>query len=151
MSFGRLNPSVEGMMIVPYWFYEATMFEFHEKRKLKKILFSRGMLLLLFVLTACMVYGAHNAYKKKEVASARREELAAELAALEHRASELEGDIEELEDSRGIEAELRSRYEVGKEGEEMIVLVEEKAPPAPKEELVKQEKGFWDRMLEAIF
>lgn len=139
------------MMIVPYWFCEATMFEFHEKRKLKKILFSKGMLLLLFVLTACMVYGAHNAYKKKEVASARREELAAELAALEHRASELEGDIQELEDSRGIEAELRNRYEVGREGEEMIVLVEEEAPSAPKDEVVEQEKGFWGKMLEMFF
>lgn len=127
------------------------MFEFHEKRKIKKILFSRGVLLLLFVLTTCMAYGAFSAYQKKEVASDRRSELTAELAVLEQRASELENDIEMLEDPRGIEAELRSRYEVGREGEEMIVLIEDEMPTNIEKKEVEKKTGFWGKMLEAIF
>lgn len=72
----------------------------------------------------------------------RSAELSANLSALDVRAKELENAIKILEDPYGIESELRNRYEVGWEGEEVIVLVEEEVPLNEKAEEI-EEQGFW--------
>jgi cell division protein FtsB len=119
------------------------MFDFHQKRKIQSILYSKPFLVFLCLPVLFFVYVAWKAYATAEETSARRTELVAELGRLEERQKHLEEDIANLDDPRGVEAALRKRYEVGKAGEELIVLVEE-APPTPPQTLVPEEKGWWD-------
>ena len=74
----------------------------------------------------------------------KREGLSASLGELEERASTLESDIERLDDPRGIETELRSRYEIAGEGEEVFVFVEEEIPTTSKIE-EEEDKGILER------
>jgi hypothetical protein len=58
----------------------------------------------------------------------------ASLEELKGRASVLESKVEYLENERGIEEELRNRFDVAKEGEQVIILLdadrgEKKVPP----------------------
>jgi cell division protein FtsB len=126
------------------------MFDFYEKRKLKKILYSKTVLALLCVPVVLMIYAAYGAYQTKQDTSERREELSAQLALLEEQATELEHDITMLEDPRGIESELRTRYEVGKEGEEVIVFVEEFGTNTERT-LAEEEKSIWQTIMQTLF
>jgi cell division protein FtsB len=105
------------------------MLNFYEKRKLQSILFSKPFLVFLCIPVGFLSFVAWNAYTTAEGARMRRLELTAELGGLKEHAELLERDLALLDDPRGIEAELRKRYEVGKEGEELIILVEEEKPP----------------------
>ncbi len=119
------------------------MLDFHQKRKVQSVMYSKPFLVLLCVPVAFFTYVAWKAYSTAQETSGRRVELVAELGRLEERKAHLEEDIANLDDPRGVEAALRKRYEVGKEGEELIVLVEEPAPTAPQT-VISEEKNWWD-------
>lgn len=115
------------------------MLEFYEKRRLRKWLHSKPFLLFMLLPIGFMMYAAHNAYEVERATNERRIELLADLNRLEGRTAILERDIARLEDPRDIEAALRQRYQVGREGEEVIILVEEEPviseiPVEPEEE-----------------
>ena len=90
-------------------------------------------MLILFVLIGGGLYAAVNAYNVQQRATLMRVELEEELSHLELRENSLEEDITRLEDPRGIEAELRRRYDVAKEGEEVVVLIEEESQDEPEQ------------------
>jgi len=127
------------------------MFGFHEKRKFKSILYSKAFLVFMCIPIGFMSYAAYNAYERERETSMLRQELANELVALEKRSGELEKNIENLEDPRGIETELRSRYDVGWEGEEVIILVEEESATQTLSILPESKPNIWHRFIEAIF
>ncbi|KKS85113.1 MAG: hypothetical protein UV60_C0011G0013 [Parcubacteria group bacterium GW2011_GWA2_43_11] len=98
-----------------------------------------------------MSYAAYNAYERERETSMLRQELAKELVALERRSGELEKNIQNLEDPRGIETELRSRYDVGWEGEEVIILVEEESSTQTPPVLPESRPNLWHRFIDVLF
>lgn len=120
------------------------MFDFYEKRKLRNILYSKPVLGLLVVIMFFFAYTAWGALEKELETRATWKERAAVLSELEGRETELEAEIERLKTEKGIEAEIRSKFEVAKEGEEVIVIVE----PPEEENTIRllEEKGFWARL-----
>ena len=120
------------------------MFDFYEKRKMRNVLYSKPVLVLLGVVVLLFIYSVWGAYQKETETKEKwkaREEV---LTELEGRESELEEEIDRLNTEKGIEAEIRSKFEVAKEGEEVIVIVEppeEEVSSAPREE-----KGFFKRL-----
>ena len=98
-----------------------------------------------------MIYAAYSAYEKKVETTERRTDLSAQLTTLEGRAEKLEHDIKLLQDPRGIETELRSRYEVGLSGEEVIVFVEEEATTTHTDIKKEKERGFWENLVSKLF
>jgi len=124
------------------------MLGFHEKRRIARLFYSRGSMVALLVLIGVGVYAAASAREMQLRATEKRAELSDELGRLEQRASALEEDIVRLEDPRGIEAELRRRYDVAKEGEEVVVLVEnpEEVEEATSTTIKKEPEGFLERL-----
>ncbi len=122
------------------------MFEFHEKRRLKRILYSRPFLVFMLLPLGFMWYQAWHAYRAERTAQQSQADLAAELAKLEDRAHTLEGNLNDLEDPRGVEAELRQRYDVGKEGEQVIVLVDNDKPKEEQPAPPPKEPTLWERL-----
>lgn len=101
------------------------MLDFHEKRKLKGYLFSKyvaGALMLVSALLSLSVYERYEAERKM---AGKREELAHELNTLESRAAALESEVSRLKSDRGIEEEIRDRYEVSKQGEKIVIILGE--------------------------
>ena len=99
------------------------MFDFHEKRKIKSILYSKvvvGILLLIAVLLSVSVYNRFVAAKEMRV---KLDSRRAALHELEQRAEMLRAKVEYLDNDRGIEEELRNRFDVAREGEKVIILV----------------------------
>jgi len=68
-------------------------------------------------------------------------ELEKEKQTLVDRKSKLESDIQKLTTDRGIEEEIRNRFNVGKEGEDAFVVVEDNKNNSTKENTEKNQ-GF---------
>jgi len=113
------------------------MFDFHEKRKIRNIVYSKPILGLLIVVSALLVYSVLGSYQKESETRWKWKARFEVLSELESREIELSTEIERLETERGIEAEIRSKFEVVLEGEEVIIIVE---PPEEEEIVVIPEK-----------
>lgn len=122
------------------------MLAFHEKRRLVRFLQSPLFFCILLVVAGFSSHAAYRAYGTERTVNAHRQELEQELAALVEKRSELEKNVARLDDPQGIEGELRKRYGVGREGEEAIILIEEKEThDAVDAEPEREESGMWDR------
>ncbi len=108
--------------IIPY------VFDFHEKRRIKSWVFSKlsvGVLLLLSALLSASVYERYQ--KERETARTYRER-AAEHAALEAQAAALEARVQYIQSERGIEEEIRERYDAIRDGERTVVVLDAPEP-----------------------
>ncbi len=102
------------------------MFDFHEKRKIKSVLYSKPVIGFIFGVTILLIISAYNRYVVAEEIKERLETRKTELRELETRAQLLESKVKYLEDKRGVEEELRNRFDVAKEGEHVVILIEKK-------------------------
>ena len=113
------------------------MFDFHEKRKIRNIVYSKPILGLLIVVSVLLVYSVWGSYQKESETREKWKGRSAVLSELELRETELSTETERLKTERGIEAEIRSKFEVALEGEKVIIIVE---PPEEEEIVVIPEK-----------
>lgn len=102
------------------------MFDFHEKRKMKAILYSKVVFVLLILLAILLSVSVYNRFIVVQGTKVRLDERKEDLEALEMRAGVLQEKVDYLENERGIEEELRNRFDVAKEGEQVIVILEDK-------------------------
>lgn len=98
--------------------------DFYEKRKLKKILYSKPILAILVIIVIWFSFAVRSMYKKESDTRLKRIEQKEILEELKTREWSLSEEIERLSTEYGIEQEVRSKFEVGKEGEEMIIVVD---------------------------
>lgn len=101
------------------------MFDFQQKRKLRIILESRFTWAVLLVLAGFMAMSAFGRYQIAHEASLKREETEKEKIRLEGRKKDLTEEVKYLSNDRGIEAEMRRQFDVVKEGEQIVVIVED--------------------------
>ena len=85
------------------------------------------LVLVLVVLGAAI--GVWQVYGKERDSRTLREYAEVEQSELEEQAERLRRDTEKLKTDRGQEEALREQYDVGKQGEGLIVIVE---PPTPE-------------------
>lgn len=101
------------------------MLAFHQKRQLRAVLASRwthGILLVAIIFMAISAYGrysvAHDMARRKEAA----EKVAREL---EGRKEKLAEEVQYITSERGIEAEMRRQFDVAREGEQVVIILDE--------------------------
>jgi len=124
------------------------MQEFRRKKLIKSLFFSYGTLLLLFILIVLMGRSVFERFTVEREMSMRRIEAERELKELRLRAAALESQVDYLEDDRGMEAEIRSRFDVVKEGEQVVIILDDENSQKATEtkvEIVEDEPWykFW--------
>jgi cell division protein FtsB len=100
------------------------MREFQERRKLRKIIFSRFAFVLLAVILVFLAYSTIKIYLRSRQAKGVNEMVKKEVEDLRNRKSELEASVKRLETETGIEEEIRSKFPVQKPGEKTVMIVE---------------------------
>jgi len=80
----------------------------------------------------------------------RRAKSEAELERETDRRSELEKKVEKLNSEQGIESEIRKNFDVAREGETVVVLVEEDRSMIEPLPLSSQKLPIWRRFLNFI-
>lgn len=119
------------------------------KQKSKKnIMYTIPVLVLFFVLLFFVGRAALNTYGKMTESSVRRSQAEAELAELEGRFDELSKKVEYLETEKGIEEEIRTKFNVAREGEKVFVIVGDNND---KEKTVEVQKGVFGRLWDKVF
>ena len=130
------------------------MFDFHEKRKIRGLLYSKVVIVFILLITALLSRSVYERYVVEREMAERRAEQESELVELKARAAALESEVDHLYNSRGIEEELRSRFDVAKDGEQVVIIVDDSEGIKKKEPLTSSKENsdaqantsFWDRI-----
>lgn len=115
------------------------MAEFKRKKKVK-FWHSPIMLVLLFLLTIFLIYKIIGIYEKARETNIKKLEVLSEIEELTEREKGLSEDIAKMKTAEGIEDVIREKYQVAKEGEKMVIIVEEQSP---LEVDINERKNFW--------
>jgi len=122
-----------------------------QKRKIKQIVYSWWTVSILLVLAFLFATNAWDGYKKYSESHRNVAGLAERLESIKNREDELQAKISYLNSERGLEEEIRDKFNVAKEGEEVIVIV---GPEIGKIDDTKKEeslvKGLWSRFLDTF-
>ena len=113
------------------------MNDFRRKRTIRRVLYSRGVIVAVLVLLILVAKAAWSVYTKESESRRRLDSAAADLVALQSREKKLRENIDRLKTPEGMEAQIREQFQVAKPGERMVVLVDEKKDDkanAPKEQ-----------------
>jgi len=124
------------------------MLNFKEKRTVKRFLYSKITIVLLAIILVFLLNSAFGVYKKAKFAYENKERVSGNLTELQERETALLINIEKLKTNRGIESEIREKFGVVKNGEEVVVIVDSKTE---KEEDSGQStmnpRGLWQRFI----
>jgi cell division protein FtsB len=102
------------------------MKNFQEKNRYRKIIQSKPVLIILGI---CLVFFIFNIVQltSKAIETKKNREIAEnKINELQTQKSELEYKIQKLNTEKGMEENIREKFGLGKEGEGMIVIVDEK-------------------------
>lgn len=97
---------------------------FKEKRNFNKIVYSKFTIILLTFILFVLLRAVWSVYQKANIAHLNKVKAQNQLSKLVKREDSLLAGIEKLKSSRGVESEIRNRFGVVKEGEEVVVIVD---------------------------
>jgi len=123
------------------------MEELRKKRKIRRKIYSTTVVFILFVLVILLSISTWRLFRKNLESRTYAREAAAELAALEAREAELSEDLEFLQSEEGKDREIRKKFNVAKEGEEVVLLVDRKNPTTTAEQ---NDEGKWKKFWKGV-
>lgn len=134
----------------PYFKIDHFPMSYYKKTSVwRQILFSRGMIVALFVAIIIVGLGVASVVEKSIDASRNRKRAEAEAVTLEKKETDLSKKLDALQSPAGQEAALREQFPVVRPGEGVVVIVQDdKKEKAPTEE--KERSGFW-KFLKNLF
>lgn len=117
-----------------------------KKRWWQQIARSYITLTILFLICAGLVVSVYDRYVIEREMAKRRTEKESELKELQERRSGLKKQVEYLSRDEGVEAEIRRHFDVAKEGEQVVVLVENERDDSVSATAHEEERpSFWLR------
>ena len=122
------------------------MLDFKEKRKLKGILYSKPMIIFLGLILVFLINAVWDVYKKAKIANDNKELVSQNFNELKERKEDLSSKIEKLNTERGVEEELRKKFGVAREGEEVVVVINPDIEK-DKEKSIFSPQGLWQKFL----
>jgi cell division protein FtsB len=122
-----------------------------ERREKQREMLQKGVkvsLLGVFVtFTIFVTTAAWNVYQKAEHTKENAQQINARLDELKTREAELAASVALLESEFGVEAEIRDKYGLTREGEEVVVIIDAEEESAGEDEDAEK-KGFFKRIFD---
>lgn len=122
------------------------MIPFQERKKIRKFLYSKVTIAVLFVVLFAVGKGAWAIHQKAGIARSERDIAERALSELETRTAELQESLALLKSERGIEEAVRQKYTVARPGEEVVVVVDDSAKKGKNGEAMEQ-KSYWQNFI----
>ena len=101
------------------------MLNFYQKRSWRTVLYSPITLTFLMMIFLYLAYVTYNRYVIEREMSSRQLDAENELKTLEQRRDTLQKKVDYLSNDRGIEAEMRRNFDVAREGEKVIIILDD--------------------------
>ena len=109
------------------------MFDFHQKRKLRTIIGSRITQGILLFLAFMVMWSAYDRYLIARDMADKRAAVESEIADLEARQATMEEEVKYLSNERGIEAEMRRQFDIAKDGEQVVIILDDEVEESEQE------------------
>ncbi|MDP2651179.1 MAG: septum formation initiator family protein, partial [bacterium] len=119
------------------------MRELQEKQKIKRKIYSLPSLIALLILCTLLIKGAYGVVEKQVESAQRVSELEAKVQALRERSLELEANIGRLDTEEGLIEEIKEKFSVTREGEQVAIIVDQIEPDSAT---LPQEKSWFKRL-----
>ena len=116
---------------------------FRRKRQFKRVLYSTGVIVVLGVIVFLLGNATWDVYQKAKITDERRQEALNELTRLQKQEATLQDQLKRLQTDRGIEEEVRTKFNVAKEGENVITIV---SPQNEEGRATPQSVPWWKRL-----
>lgn len=100
------------------------MLDFREYSRMRRVLYSKPSIIVLFIGVIWMASASYNIHKKSIEAKEKMARAETELAAVQARLTAIDADIDRLSTPHGVEKEIRDRFMVAKEGERIIIVTD---------------------------
>ncbi len=94
-----------------------------------------------------MAWAVWGVYGKHQEAKARKQLLAEEYATMTEREHALTEKLDHLQTERGMEEEIRAKFQVARPGEEIIVLLGDDQKPTTTPKV----RSVWEQVLEYVW
>lgn len=124
------------------------MREFEQKKKLRKVLYSRTTIFILFLIVLFLAQATWKVYKKEKITRDNLNQVADEYKKLETRERAIKSSVDFLQTDKGVESEIRSKFRAVKPGEQVAIIindeVKKEVPPPPPETFWMKVKKFFD-------
>jgi hypothetical protein len=122
------------------------MREFQKRRLLRKIFLSRPAFVALLLVVAYLAVLVNGVYQRTREVVLKNRELERDIRDLEEKKERLEGDLLAFQSPKGVERELRDKFQIKKPGEQYVIVMEKEK--TFKEDNVSERKtGFFQRLL----
>ena len=119
------------------------MSEFNKKKHYKKFLYSPITLFVLTLILLVLLKALWGVYQKERMSSEYLAKEQIELEKAGERQKTLEKSVEYLKTDKGVEAEIRSKFRMVKEGEMVAVIIDEDKKSVEKPATTTTPIGFW--------
>ena len=117
------------------------MADFQQKRKFKNIIYSKVSFFILFILVIFMARATYNIYSKERLSIDSYAAVEKSYQGLNTRKEMLQSEINRLKTDGGMEEEIRSRFDVAKPGETVVVVVDSSS----SQDTTPTPIGFWSK------
>jgi cell division protein FtsB len=117
-----------------------------ERKLVKRRMYSKTSLIILALILFFMAKGVYAVYEKERESRTEVERIAKQKAELQQRYDFIQEKSDHLKSTDGIEAEIRSKFDVVKEGEGLIVIVDKNVTTI-EEDRRGVLKKFWDSVV----
>lgn len=121
------------------------MIDFQQRRKFRNFFYSKITLVLLLVFVVFLGKQVYDIYTKNKLSRESLSITTKDYEALKTRERMLSLEIERLKTERGIEEEIRNKYDVAKPGEEVVVIVDKDRKSSSTED--SEVGGLWQKFL----
>lgn len=123
------------------------MLDFHQKRKVRGIMYHKVTLGFLAVLTLLSLHSTWSVFKKEKESENLMNISLEHVKELRKRNEDLQSKIDKLATVTGIEEEIRTKFSVAKDNEKLVVVVPVDSSKAsttiPKTNLWQKIKNFF--------
>lgn len=123
------------------------MLDIQQKRKFRNVMYHRVTLSLLGIVVLLGVHSTWRVYTKKSESVLMKQASEARVNSLSNREREIDDKINKLATVSGVEEEIRAKFSVAKERENMVIIVREESTTSEENH---EKRGFWAKF-KALF
>ncbi len=119
------------------------MANFGKKRRITDFLYSKPAIAFLIVIVIFLSFAVYHRFIIEREMAARQMQTELEKQKLLMRKDALEKRVEYLSGERGMEEEIRKHFDVAKEGEQVVIIVDKEETAVVKEEPKEEVKPWY--------
>ncbi|MFA6797232.1 MAG: septum formation initiator family protein [Candidatus Paceibacterota bacterium] len=121
------------------------MFDYQQKKRIRKIIYSKVTLVVLFILIIILAKANYGIYKKEVVSRENYNIVKEDFDSLKERRAVLKSEIERLKTEEGVEEEIRSKFDVSRPGEIVVNVIDGVNGISTKNE--EKEISLWNKLI----